>query len=37
MVNASKLRQNNKGCCEWVSDSDPIRLRPMVEQARSDV
>jgi hypothetical protein len=19
---------NNKGCCEWVSDSEPIRLRP---------
>jgi type I restriction enzyme M protein len=19
---------NNKGCCEWVSDNEPIRLRP---------
>ncbi len=28
---------NNKGCCEWVSDSSPIRLRRLVEQARSDV
>jgi hypothetical protein len=23
-----KHLQNNKGCCEWVSDSEPIRLRP---------
>jgi hypothetical protein len=23
-----KEEANNKGCCEWVSDSEPIRLRP---------
>jgi hypothetical protein len=21
-------KENNKGCCEWVSDSESIRLRP---------
>jgi hypothetical protein len=24
----NKNQANNKGCCEWVSDSEPIRLRP---------
>jgi hypothetical protein len=33
-IRDQKKEANNKGCCEWVRN-EPIRLRPLVEQARS--
>ena len=26
--NELRIKNNNKGCSEWVSDNEPIRLRP---------
>jgi hypothetical protein len=27
-------QQSNKECCEWASDSEPIRLRPWLNKPR---